>query len=120
MCKDVNHIPTGFVDIRIIQYNIQNALKDKTMVQNLRDIVKANIDNRYLKFIGIEKGSITFKANKKFRDKMKDDDTFYCTYTLDFISSIFEKIGIEISVNKLQIISEVYLDEAENKITVSV
>lgn len=109
-----DEIKTNFANIRVMRRNIISLLSEKQ--DQIPSIIKAEIDNRYLKFIEINRNSIIFKANKKFRDKNEDDCTFHLKYMYPFISSIFEKMNLSVDPKVIEVIAEVIKDE--NKIIV--
>lgn len=110
----VDEIKSNFANIRVMRRNIISLLSEKQ--EEIPNIIKAEIDNRYLKFIEINRNSIIFKANKKFRDKNEDDCMFHLKYMYPFISSIFEKMDLYVEPETIEVIAEVNKDD--NKIIV--
>lgn len=104
-----------------IKHHIRKTLKqDKDALETL---IKENIDSKFIKYINIKNDVISFKANKKLRDKMEKDESFLDTYVFKFISQILNKHYDKtdyITCKTLNSISDIIYMDTENKIFVRI
>lgn len=110
------NIKNGFINIRIIHTLILRLLKNKD--SEIFQLIKQSIDSRFLKIIEINNDCIIFKANKKFRDKDVEDETFSKKYISVFLSKIFNEIitDYDITTQCMNVMIDIVKDD--NKVIV--
>lgn len=78
--------------------------------KKFQDILREKLDNKCLKFMNIKSGAICFKANKKLRDNIRDEE-YVTKYINEFIASILLELKIAISTKQLDMISSITIME---------
>lgn len=113
MCKELEK----YLSLFDIKYNIREELKTNNELDN---IIKGNLDNKYIKYMWIKNGIICFKANKKMREKISKDIKFLDKYMNIFLSKIFRMIDIKVSSKELSVLTDITTMEDENKIYITI
>lgn len=100
-----------YLKINLLKKKIRKLMKKK----DISNIIRENIDNKFLKFIQIKKYTIIFRANKKLRDEMEKNPKFLIKYINKFLSEVLEE-EITIDKKELSIITQISYFEDDNKI----
>lgn len=104
-----------------LKHEIRKTLKhDK---EELETLIKDNVDSKFIKYINIKNDVISFKANKKMRDKMEKDNSFLDNYIFKFISNILNKHydgNFNVTSKTLNSISDIIYMDTDNKIFVRI
>lgn len=104
--KEINK---EFVNMRVIRKCIMKAIPKESTFED----IKKEIDSRYVKLVSVEKNCITFKANKKFREKQSIDSSFGENYINKFLADCFNNIlnRDDITKKTLEISSDILIDD---------
>src|SRR5574344_225918 len=111
MSRKEDSIKKQFDKLKGKKFKINRITKNPESREILKQSINDNIDNKYLKFSNINKKTIIFKANKKFRDKNLENPNFHKEYISNFLSKVFKNTNIDLEPKKINIISDIYLDD---------
>ena len=110
-------LKSKYLSINHLKKKINKVMKNEDITR----IIKENIDNKYLKFLQVKNGIISFRANKKMRDETDKDEEFVYDYMNEFFSKIISKeLDIKIPKKKLSIITNVLYFNDDNRIYIGV
>lgn len=111
-----NKLKDKYLKINGLKKDIRKEIKS----EEFHNRIKESIDSKYIKFINYKKDTLSFKANKKMRESIKNnDENFLETYMNEFISSLLSK-DIDINSKELSILSNVSFFTSDNKIYFSI
>lgn len=113
MSRKEDSITKQFAKLKGKKYKLNKLTKNPESREILKMTINENIDNKYLKFSNINKKTIIFKANKKFRDKNLENPNFHKEYISNFLSEVLKKSNIDLEPKKINIISDIYLDDSK-------
>lgn len=107
----------NYLELKKKQRKYRNEIKNNR--EKINECIRNNIDNKYLKFIEINKFTLKFKLNKKMRSSVINDHEFLNNYIIKFIKNILMKsYGIKIDIDDLSILTDIYLHK--NKLYVEI